>query len=268
MSDVRSFVGLPHCEQVADIIARVASQHPLVHFLSSSVALPFVADALLASGARPMMTATATDAAAMNLLADASVVNLATLNEDATAAIGECLPSLGARGGKNHPWVLDPAAVGAPPRRSALARQVLQAGPTVVRANASEVLNLMGYDGGGRGPDSTAAVEAARAAASALAGDFGTVVAVSGATDLIVDGEQQLLVARGVAQLAKVNGSGCLLGGLIAACAAVASDPFLAAVAGTVWLDLAGEIAYRRQSRIGNFKVELINALEEISRWG
>lgn len=212
-----------------------------------------------------MMTAMPTDAPAMHAAADAVVVNLATLTTDTAQAIEEYLPLLHIHPSNAVPWVLDPAAIGLPPRRNALARTLLAASPTILRANASEILHLAGSAGGGRGPDSTATVAQAGRMAQAIAHDYATTVAVSGATDVIVDAQRKVSVTGGVAQLPRVTGTGCLLGGLCAACAAVEPDPYYAALAATTWLNTAGERAAASATRCGSFKVALIDALEELA---
>ena len=48
------------------------------------------------------------------------------------------------------PWVLDPVAVGMLPVGTALAHELAANGPTVIRANPSEILALAGHGPGGR----------------------------------------------------------------------------------------------------------------------
>jgi hydroxyethylthiazole kinase len=65
--------------------------------------------------------------------------------------------------------------------------------------------------------------------------------------------------------LTRVTGTGCLLGALSAACSVVA-HPFHAAAAATYWLSIAGELAASRASGPGSFRVELLDALDEVGR--
>ena len=75
---------------------------------------------------------------------------------------------IGAARAAGRPWVLDPVAVGGLPVRTALARELLAHRPTAVRANASEILGLVGDGAGGRGVDATDEVDAAIGAARHL----------------------------------------------------------------------------------------------------
>ncbi|MHA7861925.1 hydroxyethylthiazole kinase [Tessaracoccus sp. Y36] len=242
---------------IADVITAVRERAPLVHCLSAAVSMNFVADALLAAGARPMMTETSEEAPSMVEVADALLINLGTLSSDGMAGIPATVARAHSLG---TPWVLDPTAVGIAPVRTPLARRLLSEAPAVVRGNASEILNIAGTGVTGRGADTAHTPEQAAQAATLLARASHAVVAVSGARDLITDGERRIGVTAGHALLTRVTGTGCTLGALIAACAAVA-DPFDAAHAATAWLCLAAEDAAAVASGPGSFKVALVDAL-------
>ena len=91
----------------------------------------------------------------------------------------------------------------------------------------------------------------------------GGAVAVSGAVDLILDGEREVRLDRGTPMLTRVTGTGCLLGALTAACAAVHPDPLEAALAATTWMNAAGELAADRAAGPGSFRLYLLDALDE-----
>ena len=87
---------------------------------------------------------------------------------------------------------------------------------------------------------------------------------VSGPTDIVVtaDGVAER-IARGHPMMARVTGTGCLLGALAAGCLVTADDAVEAAVAAVTWLDVAGEIAAARAGGPGSFRVQLLDALDE-----
>ena len=246
---------------LARVVSDVRVGAPLVHCITAAVSMNLVADAVLAAGARPMMTETAAEAPAMDAIADALLVNLGSLSADGAAGIE---PTVAVARLDARPWVLDPAAVGVALTRTALAARLLTDHPAVVRGNASEVLALAGRGTGGRGADATDAADAALDAALALARQYGCVVAVSGAVDLITDGTRIVRVHNGHPLLTRVTGTGCSLGALVAACAAVA-DPLVAALTATVWLGLAGERAAARSAWPGSFRVALIDELAALT---
>jgi hydroxyethylthiazole kinase len=264
----------PDLATARGVIAAVRERAPMVHCITAAVSMSIVADGLLAAGARPMMTETAQEAPSVTGLADALLVNLGTLSTDAIDGI----PATVAAHPAGTPWVLDPTAIGAAPVRTQLARELLGSGPTVVRANASEVLALLGGPGG-RGADSATGSEQAAEASHEVATRTGGVVAVSGRTDLIVGPvpdaapgstrgavRDPLRVHRGDRMLTRVTGTGCLLGALTAACCAVCPDARAAAHAATVWMDVAGERAAARATRPGSFRSALLDALDEIGQ--
>lgn len=245
----------------APVIAAARHRVPMVHCVTAAVSMGIVADGLLAAGIRPMMTETEQEAPVVTTRADVLLVNLGTLSTDAMAGIA---PTVRAAREAGNAWVLDPTAIGAAPVRTALARELLDERPAVVRGNASEILALVGGTGG-RGADAADATDTARAAAHEVAGRTGGVVAVSGASDLFVaaDGSADATSSRGHELLTRVTGTGCLLGALTAACTTVATTR-RAAWAATLWLNLAGELAATRAPRPGSFRGGLLDALDEV----
>ncbi|WP_134323063.1 hydroxyethylthiazole kinase [Cumulibacter soli] len=247
-------------DDIAAIINAVRERRPLVHAFSAAVTAPIVADGLLAAGARPMMTDTATEAPTVTDAADALLINVGCLSSDAAAGIR---PTLRAAQRAAIPWILDPAAIGRAPVRTPLARELLTLGPAAVRGNGSEVLALADGGPGGSGADSTVSAQSADGAARQLADRYHCVLAVSGAVDVITDGAQTVHIASGLPMLTRVIGTGCLLGALTAACVAVAphTSAFGAVLAATALLTVASERCGGRGP--GSFRIALLDALYE-----
>src|SRR5690606_14276416 len=109
------------------------------------------------------------------------------------------------------PWVLDPVAVGFSAYRTEVVREFLERRPAVIKGNASEMLVLAGQAHGGRGADSVHSVDEAQAAAVDLARRHGCTVVVTGAQDLVTDGDQRVRIANGHPLLGRMIGSGCML---------------------------------------------------------
>lgn len=252
---------------IADRLSAMRARSPLVHGIVGSVTRSFVADGLLAAGARPMLTETLDEAPTLVSVADALLVNLGSLSTDGRDG---CLPTARAAGARPIPWVLDPTAIGLAPARTPLAHDLLGTGPTVVRGNASEVLTLAGGGPGGRGADSVAGPDEAGQAARSLASEHGCVVAVSGPVDLITDGDGVVRVAGGRPVLTRVTGTGCLLGALTTALVATTGGlrqergtPFAATVAATALLTVAANRA--GDLGPGSFRVALLDALAALT---
>ena len=94
-----------------------------------------------------------------------------------------------------------------------------------------------------KGVDSGNSSAEARAPAIALARATGAVVIVSGAVDVITDGQRVAALANGDALMTRVTAVGCALSAVVAGFAAAVKDPFEAGVAATAVYGVAGELA-------------------------
>lgn len=258
-------LGPNQAEQLGATLATFRGRDPLVHCLTNIVVANFTANVLLAAGASPAMVDNAAEAEAFAAVAGGVLVNLGTPYADTAQAMAGAIR--GAQGA-GVPWVLDPVGMGVLPWRSALARAWLsQYRPAIVRGNASEIMALTGGQGsqGGRGVDSTVTSETALEAAVELARSHQTVVAVSGAVDLLTDGTRLLQLGNGHACLTRITGAGCALGALMAGFAAGASDMLIAAGTATALLTVAADNAAQHTTRPGSFPAALLDALDDVT---
>lgn len=247
-----------HTAFAAEALTRLRAHSPLVQCLTNSVVTGFTANVLLALGASPAMVDIPGEAGPFAQVASGVLVNLGTPHAEQRSAMVEAAQAAAPAG---TPWVLDPVAVGALPVRTALAHQLLELRPTVIRGNASEIIALAGAGDGGRGVDSSDGVEAAEETAQRVAGATGGVVAVSGPVDFITDGVRTARIANGDALLTRVTGGGCALGAVMAAYAAVYEDPFASTVAAVTAYTVAAELAAKKAAGPGSFAVEFLDAL-------
>ncbi|MFV0634501.1 hydroxyethylthiazole kinase [Demequina sp.] len=239
-------------------LAAVRHTAPLIQCLTNAVTTNWVANVLLAAGATPAMVDIREEAGAFAPIASAVLINVGTPHEEQRDAMREAATAARDAG---TPWVLDPVAVGALPVRTALARDLLAASPTVIRGNASEIIALAGLGGGGRGVDSSHGTADAVVAARTLAGSTGAVVAVSGAVDLVVSREREAHVPGGSELLTRVTGGGCALGAVVAAFVASHPDAFEATVAAHAFYSAAAERAAARAQGPGSFAPAFLDAL-------
>lgn len=240
---------------------------PLVHNITNLVVMDVTANALLAVGASPAMVHASEEIAEFTALAAALVLNIGTLDPRWVGAMELALEVARTRG---IPSVLDPVGAGATRYRTATARTLIERGPpTILRGNAAEVAAVakaMGAaeaatDGGQKGVDSSLGVDAARASAVALSRQTGMVVCVSGARDLVVQGERSATIDHGDPLMTKVTGLGCTATAIIGAFAAVNPDPFAATAHAMAIMGLAGERARRVADAPGSFRTAFIDAL-------
>jgi len=263
-TDVVARIQIPiDAHLVANIAHQVRQSVPLVQCLTNSVVTGLTANVLLASGCSPAMVDIESEAGEFAAVASAVLLNLGTLGGGQPQAMREA-----ARAATEHctPWVLDPVAVGALSIRTKLAHELLELAPTVIRANASEIVALAGVPVSGRGTDTTIDVEQARDAACLLNERTGAVVAVSGPEDLIIGSHRASWISGGSALLTRMTGGGCALGALVAAFISAHEDPFDATVAAHVVYGMAAQRAEHIAHGPGSFAVALLDELAGMSR--
>ena len=232
----------------ADLLHDLRQKNPLVQCMQTPVSMDITANVLLAVGAAPAMVCSEEETPAFLPKADALYVNMGTLT---AARVGEVNVAVEHATRLKKPWVLDPVACGGTPHRTEHCAKAMKQRPTIVRGNGSEIIALASAacssppsvaGAGPRGADSTAKSIAALPAAEALAREFGSVIVISGAVDLITDGSGVCVnVGGGSELLTKITGVGCALSALVAAFLAVRPDmPVEAAVAACACISSGG----------------------------
>lgn len=255
---------------IVQAVGDVRESKPLVGSLTNAVTMDFVANAQLAIGASAAMVYLADEAECLVAAGSSFYMNMGTLlpvHAESIVAAGRASHEAG------KPWVLDPVGIGIGALRASILADLKDFKPTIVRANASEVIalaDLWGLESSAgalsrpRGVDSTDDVSAACAAAVAIARWTGGAVAVSGPEDLVTDGSTIVTLSGGSPFMEKVTGFGCSLGGVAASYAAV-STPLIAALAASAHYDVAGVRAEQSATAPGSFKVAFIDELYRLS---
>lgn len=237
---------------------KLREENPLIHCISNYVAMNYNANALLAVGASPIMSFRKEEMLELVSSCLALYVNMGCPDEALVEAAELAVMSASLLG---KPWVLDPVGAGATSLRTDIALDLLKRRPAIVRGNAAEIIALdtaaRGVEGYaseegeplendaeiGNGVDSSSDSMQALDAAKRLAVAAGTVVVVSGGTDIITDGETVLTVANGDPRMQKITGTGCTVSALCAAFAAVNEDALSAAWEAMALMGVAGERA-------------------------
>jgi hydroxyethylthiazole kinase len=251
----------------ADIVA-VRERVPLVYSITNLVVINFNANALLSVGASPVMAHAHEEVVDMACIAQALVVNIGTLDPYWVQSMKLAMKAAAQRG---IPVVLDPVGAGATAYRNETVEALLGvAMPTVIRANASEIMSVAAHGvaaGGTRGVDSSAASNDAIAAGQALSRRIGGTVCVSGEVDHVfhADGRWARL-SNGHVWMTRITGTGCSASALVGAFAAVQPDAWRACVSAMALLGVAGEVATEQvQSRsqgVGSLQAAMLDALQ------
>lgn len=152
--------------RIAEVLARIREQEPLIHQITNLVAMNDAANVTLHLGALPVMAHAREEVAEMTALARALVLNLGTPDPariEAMFLAGQAADRVGI------PIVLDPVGAGATRLRTDTALRLLdELAIAVVRGNAGEIGALAGASGrvvgvqSVEGPDDPAAVSRRR----------------------------------------------------------------------------------------------------------
>jgi len=183
------------------LLDRLRREHTRVHALTNAAAQTFTTNLLLAAGGIPFLTIAPEEVSAFTGRSAALLVNLGTLDIDRRNAIPRAIATAQAQ---DRAWILDPVFVDASSPRLEFACACLAKRPWVLRCNADEFRALVGDD---------ASPETAQAFAKA----YGTVVALTGAEDLIADGIRIIRIENGHPLMIRVTAMGCTATALVAA---------------------------------------------------
>jgi hydroxyethylthiazole kinase len=244
-------------------LTAVREKKPLIHNITNFVVMNYTANALLAMGASPVMAHAQNEVEDMVSFAGALVLNIGTLTDDWVDSMIKAGKKASEKG---TPIILDPVGSGATALRTDSAKKIIdQTRISVIRGNASEILSLRHADSKTKGVDSIHSVEEAAKAATVLAQELNTTLAITGPVDLITDGKRVIRVANGHPLMGYVTGTGCTATVTIGAFLAVDADPVNAAATALAYFGLAGEVAAQNASAPGSFMIQIIDALYTIT---
>ena len=232
------------------MLENVRAKSPLVHNITNYVTVNDVANVLLAAGGSPIMSDDADDVEDITSICGGLKINIGTLNKNT-------IPSMFLAGKKanalGHIVLLDPVGAGASRLRTDTANRLMQEVRfDAVRGNISEIKTLCTGSGSTKGVDADA-VDAVTEAnlddgvqlVKAFAQKTGCIVAVTGAIDLVSDGERCWCIRNGRAEMSRITGTGCQLSALMTAFLVANPDRKLdAAAAAVCMMGLAGEIGW------------------------
>lgn len=288
-----------------DFMAQVRTRQPVIHCITNYVTANDVANMILAAGASPIMADGPKEVEDISGISHGLVLNLGTLRENAI----ESMLRAGHRSASlHHPIILDPVGAGASAFRKETALRLLKEVPcSVIRGNASEIRTLAEQNVHTRGVDADsreALTENNRCKTALMARQLskstGAVVVMTGATDLIAEGDRVCLVKNGHPMMNRITGAGCMLDGVLAAVVAAdcmmadckaadnqaadcmmkecvtghchkqtCCDRFLSAAYAVAAVGICGELAYEKTEQsgggTGSFRMYFIDAMSRLT---
>lgn len=261
-------------KRIIELLKDVKGKNPLVHHITNYVTVNDCANITLAIGGSPVMADDINEVRDMVSLASSLVINIGTLNSRSVESMIEA----GKRANElNIPVILDPVGAGATPYRTETAKRIIsELKLAVIRGNLSEIKTLYGIETKIKGVDACDDDSGnineftdEKEMAKALANKFNTVIAITGAVDIITDGKTLYTVENGHKIMCKVTGTGCMCTSLIGSFLGAGDDNLLATLAGVVSMSMAGEVAYesldKNKEGTGTLKVKIIDAIYNLS---
>lgn len=244
-------------KMLSSLLSDVRAKRPLVHHITNYVTVNDCANITLCIGAAPVMAHSRDEVTEMVTMAGALVLNIGTLDStqiESMLMAGRKANELGI------PVILDPVGAGATRFRTDSTHRLLhELNISVLKGNAGEIAALAGQMGTVRGVDSCDISGDPVCIASSLADMLKTTVVVSGATDIITDGDRILLVDNGHELMGKISGTGCMASSICGAFAAVSRDYVTSSAAALAAFGLAGEKAAAYTIAPYSFKAALFD---------
>lgn len=248
-----------------ECLENVRKTVPLVHNITNYVTVNDVANVLLACGGSPIMSDEAEDVEDITSVCGGLNINIGTLHKTSIEGMfraGKKANELG------HPVLLDPVGAGASALRTNTALELMkELRLAVIRGNISEIKTLALGSGTTKGVDAVTEENLDDAAefVKEFARKTGSIIAVTGAIDLVSDGEKCYVIRNGRPEMGKITGTGCQLSGMMTAYVTANPENRLEAAAAAVCvMGLAGEIGWERmQEGDGNatYRNRIIDAI-------
>ena len=237
-------------EKNMNYIKKLREVKPLVHNITNYVTVNDVANILLACGGSPIMADDSGEVEDITSICQGLNINIGTLNKNT-------IPSMFLAGKKanvlGHVVLLDPVGAGASGLRTKTANELVRDIKfTVIRGNISEIRTLMEGTGNTKGVDADLAdavteenLDETIGKLKAFSEATGSVIAVTGAIDLVADSEKCYVIRNGKPEMGAITGTGCQLSGMMTAfLCANAEQPLEAAAAAVCAMGIAGEIGF------------------------
>ena len=204
---------------------------------------------ILACGGSPIMADEPDEVQDITAICGGLNINIGTLNKRTV----EAMHLAGAKANElGHAVLLDPVGVGASRLRTDTAVSLVENIKfDVIRGNISEIKGLAAGGGTTKGVDADVAdtvtdenLDGAIEFVNGFSKETGAIIAVTGAIDLVSNGEKCFVIRNGKPEMSKITGTGCQLSGMMTAFITANPDSkFEAAAAAVCTMGSAGDLA-------------------------
>ena len=266
-------------EKSINLIEKLRQESPLTHCITNVVTVRDCANAVLAVGGSPIMANAPEEAEEIVSIANSLVINIGTLTQEQI----ETMKKSSKQATKmEKPFVLDPVGIGISKIRNETPIDIIkESKPAIIRGNLSEIKAIAMFYGildectTAKGVDvadtdiiSEDTLEINAQIVKNIAEKLDTTIAVSGPIDIVSNGKEVYALKNGNPMMANITGTGCMLGCIMGAYAAI-DDSLLAAITATTVMSIAGEIAAKtatdNNQGTGSFGTYLIDELSKMN---
>jgi len=250
-------------KETAELMRLVREKRPLVHHITNYVTVNECANMTLCAGGSPVMSDSPGDVEGIVGIASALVINIGTLTDQIVEAM---IIAGRAANRMMRPVILDPVGAGATGYRMAMTQRILdEIKISIIKGNAGEIGALAGMGGRTRGVDSDGLDGDPVEACISLSKRTGAVVVMTGAVDIISDGDRTVAVNNGHEMMTSVSGTGCAAASVIGCYASCTNDMVLASAAALAVFNIAGSKAAKRSKGPGSFIMNLRDELANLT---
>ena len=250
-------------ERIKEIRKQLAETAPLIHCITNPISINQCANLVLASDCRPIMAEHPQEVQEITRMAAALLLNLGNITDTRLKSI---ILSADEAEKNGIPYVFDAVGISCSELRRTFTYDYLEHHtPAVIKGNYSEIHALFNcsYDSSGVDADTSLNLSQCSQIAMKLADRYHCIILASGKTDIVTDGKRLIHIKNGTPMLAKVTGTGCMLGALcgcyLAACQDIAAPAAACAVLG-----ICGELAETDRGT-GTFMVNLMDKLSTLT---
>lgn len=242
----------------------VKIKKPLIHYITNPISINDCANVMLAIGARPIMAEHPLEVSEITSASNALGVNLGNITD---VRMKSMLISGKTAFKERIPQVIDLVGVGCSKLRFNYAKKfIFQCHPDVIKGNLSEIRAIYGIESNAKGIDAGECdkitddnIEIMKK----LSLRTNSVIAATGAIDVITNGSETYLIKNGCEMLSMVTGTGCMVTALIASYIS-SLDIFAGTILAVSLMGICGELS-QHITGIGSFRTDLIDNLFTIS---
>ena len=247
--------------QDIEIIRRT---RPLVHHITNWVTIYDCAQITRSIGALPVMAHAKEEVEEMVSLASGLVLNIGTLTPE---LIDSMVLAAKRANERDIPVTLDAVGVGATGLRTESCRRILRdVNVSVLKGNAGEIASLADVPAEVRGVESISVDGNVSTIAENLAKHSGSVVVVTGPTDIVTDGSRTLFINNGHPLMGQVVGTGCMATSMLGSFASVSRDHLMSCGRALAAFGIAGEKGAALSKGPMEFKARLLDEVASLSK--